>query len=65
MSAASLGGVPVLSLPRLKPASDKVCARFPAAAAATVSASSVKEDCDAEVDASAVLSERSCMPVAV
>lgn len=65
MSAASLGGVPVLSLPRLNPASDRVCARVPAAAAATASALSVKEDCDAEVEASDVLSERSCTPVAV
>ena len=65
VSAASLGGVPVLSLPRLKPASDRVCDRVPAAAAATASALSVKVACDAEVEASAVLSERSYMPVAV
>ena len=64
VSAASLGGVPVLSLPRLKPAADRVCARVPAAAAAMASALSVKQIGDAEVEASAVLSERSCMPVA-
>lgn len=64
VSAASRGGVPVLRRPRLKPASDRVWARVPAAAAATASAVSVKEGCEEEeeeeVEASAVLSERSC-----
>ena len=63
MSAANLGGVPVLSRPSLKPASDRVWARVPAAAAATASAVSVGEGCEEEeqeVEASAVLSERSC-----
>ena len=62
MSAASLGGVPVLSRLRLKPASDRVCARLPAAAAATASALSVREADgeDEEVEASLVLSDLSC-----
>ena len=51
-----------MSLPRLKPASARVCARVPAAAAATASALSVMKDDDEEeeVDASAVLSDLSC-----
>ena len=65
VSAASLGGVPVFSLPKLKPASDRVCARVPAAAAATASAVSVREaeEEDEEVEASAVLSDLSCKPL--
>jgi len=63
VSAASLGGVPVLSLPKLKPASDRVCARVPAAAAATASALSVRRAEEEEVEASAVLSDLFCSPL--
>lgn len=56
LSAASLGGVPVLSLLSLKPASCRVWARVPDAAAAMVSASSACEE-EAEVEASDVRSD--------